>query len=105
MGMRAGEVRIGDWIATWMMRETGPDDRDRWRPVILGYEDRPQSGQTYYPEDPILGDGGNHGGDPEIVTARGLDENGFPDTLEAEWHTRGGRLRQTYRPTGPSSSG
>ena len=43
--MRVGEVRIGDWVANWMMRETGPDDRDRWRPVILGYEDRLQSGQ------------------------------------------------------------
>ena len=100
--MRADEVRIGDWIANWMMRETGPDDRDRWRPVILGYEDRPQSGQVYYPDDPLLGDGGSQEGEPEIVTARGLDENAFPNTLEAEWDTRGGRLRARSRSTRPT---
>jgi len=98
-------MRIGDWIANWMPRETGSDPGDPWRGVILGYENRPMSGQAYYPDDIMLGGGGSAGGDPTIMDAWGLDANGFPQTLEVEWEAAGERRRQTYRPPGLSSAG
>lgn len=105
MALRPGESRIGDWIINWAWRETGLDGRDPWRAVTFGFEDRPLSGQTYYPEDSSLGGGGSRGGDPSVVEARGLDANGFPEWLEVEWDTADGRRRQTYRAVGLSASG
>jgi hypothetical protein len=105
MDLRPGETRIGEWIANWMPRQTGPEAGDPWRGVILGFEDRPQSGQAYYPEQKMLGGGGTSGDDPKIEVAWALDANGFPGSLEVEWDTTEGRLRQTYLPTGPSSAG
>jgi len=105
VALRPGESRIGDWIINWAWRETGPAGRDPWRAVTFRFEDRPLSGQTYYPEDPSLGGGGSRGGDPSVVEARGLDANGFPEWVEVEWDTTDGRLRQAYRATGLSASG
>lgn len=105
MGVRPGEIRFGDWIANWMPRETGPEAGDPWRGVILGFEDRPQSGQAYSPEDNMLGGGGRLGDDPTLKEAWALDANGFPATLEVEWETTEGPRRQNYRATGPSSAG
>lgn len=95
-------MQIGDFFITWQPRETGPDDGDPWRPVMLTYADRPQSGQSYIPDDSMLGAGGANGDDPYVVLASGADANGFPETLEVEWETRDGLARQTYRPSGES---
>ena len=95
-------MRYGDWIANGTARETGPG---AGRPVIFSFEDRPLSGQTYYPVDIVLGGEGSAGGDPRIVSGRGSDENGFAESLEIEWETGGEPRRQTYRPSGASSAG
>jgi hypothetical protein len=65
--VRPGEACVGDWIANWMPRETGPEPGDPWRGAILGFEDRPQSGQAHFPVDSMLGGGGQSRGDPTVV--------------------------------------
>lgn len=99
------KTKNGTLSWNWHDRETGPDDGDPWRPVTMYFDERPTSGQTFYPEDPMFGGGGVDGGDPVIVGASGEDANGFPERLVAEWNVSGGRKRQTYLPSGLSAGG